>query len=336
MVPVTNQHIGAVYNYEICKNTETDIDSIIGIYVLIQMNPDPSYNLSNLSSIRFQSFNIHQYYNAVEDERTYMNEYTSLIHRYNDFIIQGNAMFTRMEHTIRENLSRAVVRQSFYFNHLLRQLSSPNSNNERIAQPPIRVLGDGTTMADLLLRYLGGREFIHSSGASGASGASGSGRGRPSLPIGPPTNDQIARATLNTFFSNILSPVNATCPISRDEFNDESEITMIRGCNHIFNRTSLRDWFVNHSTCPMCRNDIRLYRPPMSEPEQPAASTSVPRRTNLSIDSVDENQVTFSYDLPRNYTNEQIYQHIVNTISGLSESEENENVHDYNDAENLD
>lgn len=289
------------------------------------MNSDPSYNLSNLNSIRFQNFNIHQYYNAVEDERTYMNEYTSLIYRYNDFIIQGNAMFTRMEHTIRENLSRAVVRQSFYFNHLLHRLTTPNLNSERVAQPPIRVLGGGTTMADLLLRYLGGREFIHSSGAAGS--------GRPSsLPIGPPTNDQIARATLNTFFSNILSPVNATCPISQDEFNDESEITMIRGCNHIFNRTSLRNWFVNHSTCPMCRNDIRLYRPPTSEAEQPAVSNSVPpRHTNLSIDSVDDNHVTFSYDLPRHYTNEQIYQHIVNTISGLAESEENDN-----DAENLD
>lgn len=334
MVPVTNPHIGAVYNYEICKNTETDIDSIIGIFVLIQMNSDPSYNLSNLSSSRFQNFNIHQYYNAVEDERTYMNEYTSLIHQYNNFIIQGNAMFTRMEHTIRENLSRSVIRQSFYFNHLLHRLTTPNLNNERVAQPPIRVLGGGTTMTELLLRYLGGRDFIHSSAAAGSAATTGSGgRGRPSsLPIGPPTNDQIVRATLNTFFSNILSPVNATCPISRDEFNDESEITMIRGCNHIFNRTSLRDWFVNHSTCPMCRNDIRLYRPPTSETEQPAAaSTSAPRRSNLSIDSVDENHVTFSYDIPRNYTNEQIYQHIVNTISGLAESEENDN-----DAENLD
>lgn len=32
---------------------------------------------------------------------------------------------------------------------------------------------------------------------------------------GAPTNEQIDRATLNTVFSHILSPVNAVCPISR-------------------------------------------------------------------------------------------------------------------------
>lgn len=161
---------------------------------------------------------------------------------------------------------------------------------------------------------------------------------------GAPSDEQINRATLNTVFSHILSPVNATCPISRDEFHDESEITMIRGCNHIFNRDSLREWFVNHSTCPMCRNDIRDYRPPsLQEPFQihsrsqsqsqsqstgipvaalnPSAESFVSNRIprNLSIDNVDGNNVTFSYDLPFNYTNNQdIYRDILNTVNWMT------------------
>lgn len=138
---------------------------------------------------------------------------------------------------------------------------------------------------------------------------------------GPPTNDQITRATLNTVFANILSPVNATCPISRDEFNDESEITMIRGCCHVFNRASLREWFANHSTCPMCRGDIRMYRVPVAAAAvgtHPAAAAAPLHRTNMSIDSIDENHITFSYDLPTHVSDNQIYRDIVNTISVMT------------------
>ena len=147
---------------------------------------------------------------------------------------------------------------------------------------------------------------------------------------GAPTNHQINRATMNTIFSHIISPVNATCPISRDEFSDESEITLIRGCNHIFNRSSLREWFVNHSTCPMCRSDIREYQPPASHPPSrpPAPPSTSPRRpANLSIDSVDENHMTFSYDMPINYNNNEIYQDIVNTMNQMTSTINNGSHH---------
>jgi hypothetical protein len=132
--------------------------------------------------------------------------------------------------------------------------------------------------------------------------------------VGGPTNEQIHRATTNTTFGNIISPVNATCPISRDEFYDESEITIIRGCNHIFNRYSLREWFVNHSTCPMCRGDIRQYRPTARAEHLPEH----PQPANLSIDSIDPEQMTFSYDVPITYNNDQIYRDIVNTVNGMT------------------
>jgi hypothetical protein len=154
---------------------------------------------------------------------------------------------------------------------------------------------------------------------------------------GAPTNEQINRATLNTVFSNILSPVNATCPISRDEFNDESEITMIRGCNHIFNRVSLREWFISHSTCPMCRRDIREYRPPsLQEPSRDSIQPSniIPR--NISIDSFDQDHITFSYDLPslngNGETNanangdQEMYRNLINTVANILSNREN-NTH---------
>jgi hypothetical protein len=163
-------------------------------------------------------------------------------------------------------------------------------------------------------------------GAAGAGAVAG-------VPPVAPTNDQINRATLNTVFSNILSPVNATCPISRDEFNDESEITIIRGCNHIFNRESLIRWFANNSTCPLCRHDIRNYRPP------PPRYNAVSQRnveynnnmSNISIDRVDDDQITFSYDIPIQYNNDEIYRDIVNTITGIAQSPQQNNNHDHGD-----
>jgi hypothetical protein len=163
---------------------------------------------------------------------------------------------------------------------------------------------------------------------NGAAAGAGAVAGVP--PVAP-TNDQINRATLNTVFSNILSPVNATCPISRDEFNDESEITIIRGCNHIFNRESLIRWFANNSTCPLCRHDIRNYRPP------PPRYNAVSQRnveynnnmSNISIDRVDDDQITFSYDIPIQYNNDEIYRDIVNTITGIAQSPQQNNNHDH-------
>ena len=300
----------------------------------------------------YERFHRNQYYNAVEDEQIYVDEYTNMIHQYNDFITSGNAMFSRMEQTLRENLTRTLVRQSFYYN------SVHNQRRDRVslapaaapaaapapAPAPIPPHPIADTLPRLLSRYLNteiardARQPINNNAnnnnifsmlytiplevrTNAANAGSGIGAGSGGSAA---TNDQIHRATMNTTFGNIISPVNATCPISRDEFNDESEITMIRGCNHIFNRMSLREWFVSHSTCPMCRGDIRLYQAPATPAPAatPAATPATPaaplHRANMSIDSVDENHVTFSYDLPAHIADNQIYRDIVNTITGMT------------------
>ena len=340
------------------------------------MNSDPSYNSihrrfneRNNNDEYHERFHLNQYYNAVEDEQIYMDEYTTLLHRYNDFIVNGHAMFNRMEQTLRENISRTHVRQSFYYHRSdeLRRVrdngtSARQQTRAPLTQPPASLnsmppsraapareqpsrprdntspqpqlpseMRLGEAFPRLLSRYFtselnresreinNGRENMFSmlytvplavrANTNGAAGGV--------VSAGAPTNDQINRATLNTAFSNIVSPVNATCPICRDEFNDESEITMIRGCNHIFNRASLREWFVSHSTCPMCRNDIREYQVPntLQEPSSDAAN-----RSNISIDSVDQDHITFSYDLPAQYNNDQVYHDIINTISEMTQT----------------
>jgi hypothetical protein len=384
-----------------------NIESKSTKYVLIVMNSDPSNNLvqrrfndRSTSDEYYERFNRNQYYNAVEDEQIYMDEYTTLLHHYNDFIVTGNAMFSRMEQTLRENIARSHVRQSFYYhryNDLIRARTQlplmqppvplntmppspaiPHSPSAAAApapapqrEEPIRPrdntspqpqLPSANRLAEvfprLLSRYFtselnresreinNNRENLFSMlytvpVAIRTTGAVGGGGGGGAAATGAPTNDQINRATLNTVFSHIISPVNATCPISRDEFNDESEITMIRGCNHIFNRESLREWFVSHSTCPMCRSDIREYRAQPSQPSQPPQQEQPVRHafadniSNVSIDRVDQDEITFSYDLPIEYNDDQVYQNIVNSIVEMAQTARRNNNNDRDNRINI-
>ena len=72
-----------------------------------------------------------------------------------------------------------------------------------------------------------------------------------------PTETQIENATRNVRFSDIVRPVNNSCPISLEPFQDNDIVTVIRHCGHIFNRNELNAWFRTNCRCPVCRYDIR-------------------------------------------------------------------------------
>jgi hypothetical protein len=78
----------------------------------------------------------------------------------------------------------------------------------------------------------------------------------------------------------------------------------------------------------MCRSDIRDYMPPATAahlPERrrqqqppPPPQQPPPPPANLSIDRIDDNEFTFSYDMPVGYNNDQIYQDIINTVNHMT------------------
>ena len=74
-----------------------------------------------------------------------------------------------------------------------------------------------------------------------------------------PTQMQIENATRRVRFSDIARPINLSCPISLEEFNDSDMVTVIRYCGHIFNSENLSNWFRTNCRCPVCRYDIRSY-----------------------------------------------------------------------------
>jgi hypothetical protein len=74
-----------------------------------------------------------------------------------------------------------------------------------------------------------------------------------------PTQTQIESATRRVRYCDISRPINTSCPISMEEFNDTDMVTVIRHCGHIFHTENLMSWFRSNCRCPVCRYDIRDY-----------------------------------------------------------------------------
>lgn len=74
-----------------------------------------------------------------------------------------------------------------------------------------------------------------------------------------PTQSQIEAATRRVRYCDIVSPINRSCPISLEQFEDSEMVSVIRQCNHIFRTEELNTWFRSNCRCPICRYDIRNY-----------------------------------------------------------------------------
>jgi len=74
-----------------------------------------------------------------------------------------------------------------------------------------------------------------------------------------PSEREIQNSTISTNFCSIINPINNSCPISLDRFHDDSEVTQIIYCGHVFNTSDLNVWFERNVRCPVCRYDIRRY-----------------------------------------------------------------------------
>jgi hypothetical protein len=72
-----------------------------------------------------------------------------------------------------------------------------------------------------------------------------------------PTQEEITNNTRSVIFSNVMTPLNTSCPITLERFEENTECTQIIGCGHLFNRDGLTQWLRGNVRCPICRYDIR-------------------------------------------------------------------------------
>ena len=76
-----------------------------------------------------------------------------------------------------------------------------------------------------------------------------------------PTNQQILNSSRVIRYGDISNPLSETCPISLERFDNDDMVTQILYCGHIFCQNQFQEWFNNNVRCPVCRYDIRNYRP---------------------------------------------------------------------------
>lgn len=91
----------------------------------------------------------------------------------------------------------------------------------------------------------------------------------PSYPINPNlTHNNVNVAPLLTttaygitdyLFGEVQNPINNTCPISLDQFDETSEVAQINRCGHLFFRNELQEWLQSNTRCPVCRGNINYY-----------------------------------------------------------------------------
>ena len=131
------------------------------------------------------------------------------------------------------------------------------------------------------------------------------------VPVAP-TRRQIANATTSLQYSEIVNPINDSCPISLERFSNNEIVMQINECGHIFNAQELGMWFRNNVRCPVCRYDIRDNLEPdqeepiqeqdiIQEPEiiqEPVVTNDLYRR-NRRHDSVNRN-LSFDFDFVNN------------------------------------
>jgi len=106
-----------------------------------------------------------------------------------------------------------------------------------------------------------------------------------------PTPAQISNATRLVRYSEIQNPISNSCPISLDNFLPNDEVIQIHYCGHIFSKTSFDEWFCNNVRCPVCRYDIRTYRPNISLPiPAPIGPVTSPIISREAISAVENNE----------------------------------------------
>jgi hypothetical protein len=72
-----------------------------------------------------------------------------------------------------------------------------------------------------------------------------------------PTQEEIANNTIQLRYNEVINPLNSSCPITLERFENNTECTQIIGCGHLFNHDGLNRWLIGNVRCPICRYDIR-------------------------------------------------------------------------------
>jgi hypothetical protein len=102
-----------------------------------------------------------------------------------------------------------------------------------------------------------------------------------------PSREQIQNASRTIRYGEISNPVSETCPISLEVFNQNDMVRQLLPCGHLFHEQQFNQWFETNVRCPVCRYDIRNYRP-LSRRNTPIDNTNNNLPTVEDVDDEDD------------------------------------------------
>jgi len=127
-----------------------------------------------------------------------------------------------------------------------------------------------------------------------------------------PTPTQIELSTRQVAYCDIISPLNRSCPISLENFNESDIVTIIRYCGHIFKTDEINRWFRSNCRCPVCRYDIRNY----SNTENPLPNSNTENslpNSNTENPLPNSNTENSLRNIGRNFYQDELYSNYRNT-----------------------
>ena len=147
-----------------------------------------------------------------------------------------------------------------------------------------------------------------------------------------PSQSQIEAATRRVRYCDISRPINTSCPISMDEFNDNDTVIVIRHCGHTFHNQHIMNWFRTSCRCPVCRYDIREYNSNVSNmffnDTQDASGNNIERNINNTLfdenitnnvpASIENNLFNNIFDPSGNYINNRTVNNLHNILNILN------------------
>jgi len=84
-----------------------------------------------------------------------------------------------------------------------------------------------------------------------------------------PSGEVISRNT--TVQPGSDCPPGSACAICQDTIEANDVCRLLHGCNHVYHKTCIDQWFLSNVHCPTCRRDIRESPVDLQEPSAPTA-----------------------------------------------------------------
>lgn len=222
--------------------------------------------------------------------------YNAIRRQHNQAIINHVLRSRRIYDTIVQNMQRendmlitALANRPYYIlqspQSYIQTQTQPETQNQN--QPQTRANPMFMNLMDILLRGNGDAEIEVNRGL---------------------TTEQIDNAITNHTFSELPETTRtqySTCPITLESFNDDSEVSILRNCGHVFFRQPLRIWLEGRDTCPTCRTRViqssQEANPSQQHSQQSQQSQQQEPEQSYAYRS-NPNAMTYLFTIPNNDT----------------------------------